>query len=144
MLGKISGLDDNYLVLAVGGNVELKFQKIINLGIAQGHVKVCWRGLIDYPSRLKLAQVPTPLGFPRATSDGAEANVYGSSGMILRASYSPATRSSSNLLPRMPSITSWQRSSPVAASSNHCRATALVASRLGLGCHLVLRADQDG
>ena len=28
MLGKISGLDDNYLVLAVGGNVELKFQKI--------------------------------------------------------------------------------------------------------------------
>ena len=28
MLGKISGLDDNYLVLAVGGKVELKFQKI--------------------------------------------------------------------------------------------------------------------
>ena len=28
MLGKISGLDDNYLILAVGGNVELKFQKI--------------------------------------------------------------------------------------------------------------------
>ena len=28
MLGKISGLDDNYLVLTVGSNVELKFQKI--------------------------------------------------------------------------------------------------------------------
>jgi preprotein translocase subunit YajC len=28
MLGKISGLDDNYLVLSVGNNVELKFQKI--------------------------------------------------------------------------------------------------------------------
>ena len=28
MLGKISGLDANYLVLSVGNNVELKFQKI--------------------------------------------------------------------------------------------------------------------
>jgi len=27
--------------------------------------------------------------------------------------------------------------------SNHCRATALVAAQLGLGCHLVLRADGD-
>ena len=27
--------------------------------------------------------------------------------------------------------------------SNHCRATALVAARLGLGCHLVLRSDDD-
>ena len=28
MLGKISGLDDNYLILSVSNNVELKFQKI--------------------------------------------------------------------------------------------------------------------
>ena len=28
MLGKISGLDDNYLVLSVGNNVDLKFQKV--------------------------------------------------------------------------------------------------------------------
>ena len=28
MLGKISGLDDNYLTLSVSNNVELKFQKI--------------------------------------------------------------------------------------------------------------------
>ena len=28
MLGKISGLDDNYLLLSVGSNVELKFQKV--------------------------------------------------------------------------------------------------------------------
>ena len=28
MLGKISGLDDNFLILSVGNNVELKFQKI--------------------------------------------------------------------------------------------------------------------
>ncbi|MGB2192568.1 MAG: preprotein translocase subunit YajC, partial [Luminiphilus sp.] len=28
MLGKISGLDANYLVLSVGNNVELKFQKV--------------------------------------------------------------------------------------------------------------------
>tara|TARA_Y100000766_G_C18731294_1_gene518956 strand:- start:364 stop:705 length:342 start_codon:yes stop_codon:yes gene_type:complete len=28
MLGKISGLDANYLLLSVGNNVELKFQKI--------------------------------------------------------------------------------------------------------------------
>ncbi len=28
MLGKISGLDDNYLVLSVGNKIELKFQKI--------------------------------------------------------------------------------------------------------------------
>ena len=28
MLGKISGLDANYLVLSVGNNVDLKFQKI--------------------------------------------------------------------------------------------------------------------
>ena len=27
--------------------------------------------------------------------------------------------------------------------SNHCRATALVAAQLGLGCHLVLRADEE-
>ena len=28
MLGKITGLDDNYLVLSVGNNVDLKFQKV--------------------------------------------------------------------------------------------------------------------
>jgi preprotein translocase subunit YajC len=28
MLGKISGLDDNYLMLSVGNNVDLKFQKV--------------------------------------------------------------------------------------------------------------------
>ena len=28
MLGKISGLDANYLLLSVGNNIELKFQKI--------------------------------------------------------------------------------------------------------------------
>ena len=28
MLGKITGLDDNYLILSVSNNVELKFQKI--------------------------------------------------------------------------------------------------------------------
>ena len=28
MLGKISGLDDNYLILSVGNNVELKFQRL--------------------------------------------------------------------------------------------------------------------
>ena len=28
MLGKIRGLDDNYLVLSVGNKIELKFQKV--------------------------------------------------------------------------------------------------------------------
>lgn len=102
--------------------------------------------LIDYPSRLKLAQVPTPLEFlPRATERWGR-------GKRLWIKRDDLTGSvlTGNKIRKLEFIAAHAVDHELATlvtcggvQSNHCRATALVASRLGLGCHLVLRADQE-
>ena len=102
--------------------------------------------LIDYPSRLKLAQIPTPLEFlPRATERWGR-------GKRLWIKRDDLTGSvlTGNKIRKLEFIAAHAVDHELATlvtcggvQSNHCRATALVASRLGLGCHLVLRADQN-
>ena len=79
MLGKISGLDANYLVLSVGNNVELKFQKIhVTSVLPKGTLKSVGVDSIKYPPRLDLARTPTPLQFlSRASEKWVPVKDYG-------------------------------------------------------------------
>ena len=46
MMGKISAVDDNYLVLSVGKERRAEVSEgSCDLGVAQGHAEVCWRSV---------------------------------------------------------------------------------------------------
>ncbi len=101
---------------------------------------------IDYPSRLPLARLPTPLEYlPRASErwgcgkrlwikrdDLTGSALTGNKVRKLEFIAAHAIEQGFLTLVTCGSI-----------HSNHCRATAIVAAQLGLGCHLVLRANND-
>ena len=97
--------------------------------------------VLSLPDRLPLAQLPTPLEpAPRLTAAWGGPTIwikrddltgYGVSGNKIRKlefHLAAAKAAGADTV-----ITCG------AAQSNHCRATAIAAARLGLGCHLVLR-----
>lgn len=102
--------------------------------------------LLEYPPRLNLARIPTPLELlPRASERWGRGkriwikrdDLTGSvlTGNKVRKLEFIAAHALENGYETLVTCGGVQ--------SNHCRATALVAAQLGLGCHLVLRSD-DG
>jgi len=101
---------------------------------------------IEYPSRLNLARIPTPLQFLSRASDkwGAGKRLW-----MKRDDLTGATLTG-NKIRKLEFIAAHALEHGIqtlvtcgGVQSNHCRATALVAAQLGLDCHLVLRADVE-
>ena len=102
--------------------------------------------LIKYPPRLDLARIPTPLQLLSRASDkwGAGKRLW------MKRDDLTGSALTGNKIRKLEFIAAHalERGFKTLVTcggvqSNHCRATALVAAQLGLGCHLVLRAD-DG
>ena len=102
--------------------------------------------LIKYPPRLDLARIPTPLQQLSRASDkwGAGKRLW------MKRDDLTGSALTGNKIRKLEFIAAHalERGFKTLVTcggvqSNHCRATALVAAQLGLGCHLVLRAD-DG
>ncbi len=101
---------------------------------------------IEYPPRLDLARIPTPLQFLSRASDkwGAGKRLW-----MKRDDLTGATLTG-NKIRKLEFIAAHALEQGFqtlvtcgGVQSNHCRATALVAAQLGLACHLVLRADGE-
>ena len=101
---------------------------------------------IEYPPRLDLARIPTPLQFLSRASNkwGAGKRLW-----MKRDDLTGATLTG-NKIRKLEFIAAHalERGFQTLVTcggvqSNHCRATALVAAQLGLDCHLVLRADGE-
>ena len=101
---------------------------------------------IEYPPRLNLARVPTPLQLLSRASEkwGSGKRIW-----IKRDDLTGSTLSGNKIrkLEFIAAHALHQGCKTLVTcggiQSNHCRATALVAAQLGLDCHLVLRADDD-
>ena len=101
---------------------------------------------IEYPPRLNLARIPTPLQFLSRASEkwGSGKRIW-----IKRDDLTGSTLSGNKIrkLEFIAAHALHQGCKTLVTcggiQSNHCRATALVAAQLGLDCHLVLRADDD-
>lgn len=100
---------------------------------------------IDYPPRLDLARLPTPLTYL------ARASERWGCGKRLWIKRDDLTGSllTGNKVRKLEFIAAHALANGYRAlvtcggvQSNHCRATAVVAAQLGLKCHLVLRADE--
>lgn len=100
---------------------------------------------IRYPSRIRLARIPTPIEFcPRLTEAFGGPRIFvkrddltgsvlsGNKVRKLEFSIAEALREKAQVIITAGGI-----------QSNHCRATALVCARLGLECHLVLRGSRS-
>ena len=101
---------------------------------------------IEYPPRLDLARIPTPLQFLSRASDkwGAGKRLWMKRDDLTGAALS------GNKIRKLEFIAAHALEHGFqtlvtcgGVQSNHCRATALVAAQLGLDCHLVLRADGE-
>lgn len=101
---------------------------------------------IDYPPRLNLAQIPTPLQYlPRASEKWG-----GGSKLWVKRDDLTGSVLTGNKIRKLEFIAAHALEQGFSTlvtcggvQSNHCRATAFVAAHLGLDCHLVLRADDD-
>jgi len=102
--------------------------------------------LLEYPPRLNLARIPTPLELlPRAS------DLWGRGKRIwVKRDDLTGSVLTGNKVRKLEFIAAHALENGYktlvtcgGVQSNHCRATALVAAQLGLGCHLVLRSD-DG
>lgn len=100
---------------------------------------------IRYPSRIRLARIPTPIEFcPRLTEAFGGPHIFvkrddltgsvlsGNKVRKLEFSIAEALREKAQVIITAGGI-----------QSNHCRATALACARLGLECHLVLRGSRS-
>jgi len=101
---------------------------------------------IEYPPRLDLARIPTPLQFLSRASNkwGAGKRLWMKRDDLTGASLT------GNKIRKLEFIAAHALEHGFqtlvtcgGVQSNHCRATALVAAQLGLDCHLVLRADDE-
>ena len=106
--------------------------------------------MIEYPDRLALAQRPTPLQPLRRLQQ-----VQGGPLIWLKRDDLTGAELSGNKVRKLEFLLAEAQSQGCTAlitcggiQSNHCRATALAAARLGLHCHLILRglpeASSDG
>ena len=102
--------------------------------------------LLDYPPRLNLARIPTPLQLlPRASERwGAGKKLW------MKRDDLTGSALTGNKIRKLEFIAAHALEQGLSTlvtcggvHSNHCRATALVAAQLGLDCHLVLRADDE-
>lgn len=102
--------------------------------------------LIEYPPRLELARLPTPLHLlPRAS-----ARWGGGKRIWIKRDDLTGSALTGNKVRKLEFIAAHAQAEGLTTlvtcggvQSNHCRATALVAAQLGLHCHVVLRADDD-
>jgi D-cysteine desulfhydrase len=101
---------------------------------------------LDYPPRLELARVPTPLQYLARASDkwGAGKRLW------IKRDDLTGSALTGNKIRKLEFIGAHALEQGYqtlvtcgGVQSNHCRATALVAAQLGLDCHLVLRADDE-
>lgn len=101
---------------------------------------------IEYPPRLNLARIPTPLQFLSRATDkwGAGKRLWMKRDDLTGAALT------GNKIRKLEFIAAHAMEHGFqtlvtcgGVQSNHCRATALVAAQLGLDCHLVLRADDE-
>ncbi len=106
--------------------------------------------MIEYPSRLALAQLPTPLQPLRRLQQAR-----GGPLVWLKRDDLTGAELSGNKVRKLEFLLAEAQQQGCDAlitcggiQSNHCRATALAAARLGMRCHLILRglpaADSDG
>ena len=102
--------------------------------------------LINYPPRLDLARLPTPLHLlPRASARwGAGKRIW------IKRDDLTGSALTGNKVRKLEFIAAHALAEGLTTlvtcggvQSNHCRATALIAAQLGLHCHLVLRSDGD-
>ncbi len=96
--------------------------------------------LMNFPKRLRLAQLPTPLEYAERLSNALGVRLYfkrddltgsvlsGNKVRKLEFALAEALREKAQVI-----ITAG------GVQSNHCRATALACARMGLECHLILR-----
>jgi D-cysteine desulfhydrase len=100
---------------------------------------------MEYPERLKLAQLPTPLQPLRRLQQKTGGPLI----WLKRDDLTGATLTG-NKVRKLEFIVAAALANGYGAlitcggiQSNHCRATALVAAQLGLQCHLILRGEHD-
>ena len=95
---------------------------------------------IEYPSRVELARLPTPLEHLPRTSDALGVDLY------FKRDDLTGIELSGNKIRKLEFLLADARAQGAdtvitcgGEQSNHCRATALAATRLGMGSHLLLR-----
>lgn len=101
--------------------------------------------MINYPKRLQLAQVPTPLiPLTRLSQQLGGPTIW------IKRDDLTGSASSGNKVRKLEFLLQDaidQGCDTVITSggvqSNHCRSTAILCAQLGLKCHLILRADRD-
>ena len=100
--------------------------------------------MIDYPSRLDLARLPTPVTrLDRFTLENSEARIW------VKRDELTGTEVSGNKIRKLEFSLAEARDQGCnvvitcgGVQSNHCRATAVLGARLGLKVHLILRGEQ--
>ncbi|MCB1617027.1 MAG: D-cysteine desulfhydrase family protein [Pseudomonadales bacterium] len=100
---------------------------------------------IQYPDRLSLAQLPTPI---QALTRFPEKHAFGDCSIFIKRDDQTGAVTSGNKVRKLEFVLADALANKATVlitcggvQSNHCRTTVLLAAQLGLQCHLILRGE---